>query len=62
MNPNPDKIILHYIKIGHYETFKRYDTTQEDYDLKQIKLPVYLFYGANDKFANEKVSVIINGY
>lgn len=57
---NPLKVLVHYIIAGHYDNFTKYDyqSTPDDYniyDLKRIKLPVALFYGVNDKFADEKV-------
>lgn len=48
--------------MSHYDNSARYyyqmtDDNYDVYDYKQIKLPVYIFYGTNDKFGPEKVIV-----
>lgn len=64
MYANPLKVLLHYITMSHYNNSTRYEyqLTPDNYDIydyKKINLPVYIFYGSNDKFADEEVSVII---
>lgn len=56
------KVLLHFIIMGHYNKAARFDyqftpNNYEVYDYKEIDIPVYVFYGSNDKLGNEKVSI-----